>query len=37
MPQLAPPATEQRGRVPASDRLALSEWEEGGGDPDDLL
>ena len=37
VPQLAPTATEQRGGVPASDRLALSEWEEGGGDPDDLL
>ena len=36
-PQLAPTATEQRGRVPAGDRLALSEWEEAGGDPDDLL
>jgi hypothetical protein len=36
VPQLAPTATEQRGGVPASDRLALSEWDE-GGDPDDLL
>ncbi|HEX7147934.1 MAG TPA: BON domain-containing protein [Actinomycetota bacterium] len=34
VPQLAPTATEQRGGVPASDRLALSEWEEGGGDPE---
>jgi len=37
VPQLAPTATEQRGGVPAADRLALSEWEEAGGDPDDLL
>ena len=36
VPQLAPTATEQRGGVPAADRLALSEWDE-GGDPDDLL
>jgi hypothetical protein len=36
VPQLAPTATEQRGGVPASDALALSEWEE-GGEPDDLL
>ncbi|HKO83725.1 MAG TPA: BON domain-containing protein [Actinomycetota bacterium] len=36
VPQLAPTATEQRGGVPPSDALALSEWEE-GGDPDDLL
>jgi hypothetical protein len=34
VPQLGPTATEQRGGVPASDRLALSEWEERGGDPD---
>jgi hypothetical protein len=37
VPQLAPTVTEQRGGVPAADRLALSEWEEAGGDPDDLL
>src|SRR4029450_12203001 len=37
VPQLAPTATEQRGGVPPSDALALSEWEEEGGDPDDLL
>jgi BON domain len=37
VPQLAPTATEQRGGVPAADRLALSEWEAAGGDPDDLL
>jgi hypothetical protein len=37
VPQLAPTATEQRGGVPAADRLALSEWEEAGGEPDDLL
>jgi hypothetical protein len=37
VPQLAPTVTEQRGGVPAGDRLALSEWEEAGGDPDDLL
>jgi hypothetical protein len=37
VPQLAPTATEQRGGVAAGDRLALSEWEERGGDPDDLL
>jgi BON domain-containing protein len=37
VPQLAPTATEQRGGVSPADRLALSEWEEGGGDPDDLL
>ena len=37
VPQSAPTATEQRGGVPAADRLALSEWEERGGDPDDLL
>jgi BON domain len=37
VPQLAPTATEQRGGVPAADRLALEQWEEAGGDPDDLL
>jgi BON domain len=37
VPQLAPTATEQRGGVPPADRLALSEWDEAGGDPDDLL
>jgi hypothetical protein len=35
-PQLAPTVTEQRGGVPAGDRLALSDWEEEGADPDDL-
>jgi BON domain len=34
VPQLAPTATEQRGGVPAADRLALSEWEEAAGDPE---
>lgn len=37
VPQLAPTAAEQRGGVAAADRLALSEWDEAGGDPDDLL
>ena len=37
VPQLAPTVTEQRGGVPAEDRLALEEWEEAGGEPDDLL
>jgi hypothetical protein len=37
VPQLAPTAAEQRGGVSPADRLALSEWEENGGDPDDLL
>jgi hypothetical protein len=37
VPQLAPTVTEQRGGVSPRDRLILSEWEEGGGDPDDLL
>jgi hypothetical protein len=37
VPQLAPTVTEQRGGVDPEDRLALSEWEEEGGDPDDLL
>jgi BON domain len=37
VPQLAPTTTEQRGGVPPEDRLALSEWEEAGGEPDDLL
>jgi hypothetical protein len=37
VPQLAPTVTEQRGGVAPSDRLALSAWEERGGDPDDLL
>jgi BON domain len=37
VPQLAPTVTEQRGGMPAADRLALAEWEEAGGDPDDLL
>jgi BON domain len=37
VPQLAPTATEQRGGVAPEDRLALSAWEEDGGDPDDLL
>jgi hypothetical protein len=37
VPQLAPTVTEQRGGWAAEDGLALSEWEEAGGDPDDLL
>jgi hypothetical protein len=37
VPQLAPTATEQRGGVAAADRLALEEWDEAGGEPDDLL
>ena len=37
VPQLAPTVTEQRGGVAPEDRLALSEWEEEGGEPDDLL
>ncbi|HZA84732.1 MAG TPA: BON domain-containing protein, partial [Actinomycetes bacterium] len=37
VPQLAPTVTEQRGGVDPENRLALSEWEEEGGDPDDLL
>jgi hypothetical protein len=37
VPQLAPTATEQRGGWAAEDALALSEWEDEGGDPDDLL
>jgi hypothetical protein len=37
VPQLAPTATEQRGGVAPEDRLALSEWEEAGGELDDLL
>jgi hypothetical protein len=37
VPQLAPTVTEQRGGVPAEDRLALEEWDEAGGEPDDLL
>jgi hypothetical protein len=36
VPQGAPTVTEQRGGVAAGDRLALSDWDE-GGDPDDLL
>jgi BON domain len=37
VPQLAPTRTEERGGVSPRDRLALSAWEERGGDPDDLL
>jgi hypothetical protein len=37
VPQLAPTVTEQRGGWAPEDALALSEWEEEGGDPDDLL
>jgi hypothetical protein len=37
VPQLAPTATEQRGGWAEEDALALSEWEDAGGDPDDLL
>jgi hypothetical protein len=37
VPQLAPTATEQRGGWAQEDALALSEWEDEGGDPDDLL
>jgi hypothetical protein len=37
VPQLAPTVTEQRGGVPAEDRLAREEWDEAGGEPDDLL
>jgi hypothetical protein len=37
VPQLAPTATEQRGGWAQEDALALSEWEDAGGDPDDLL
>jgi hypothetical protein len=37
VPQLAPTATEQRGGWAQENALALSEWEEQGGEPDDLL
>ena len=37
VPQLAPTATEQRGGWAAENALELSEWEDAGGDPDDLL
>jgi hypothetical protein len=37
VPQLAPTATEQRGGWARENALALSEWEEEGGEPDDLL
>jgi len=37
VPQLAPTATEQRGGWAQENALALSEWEDQGGDPDDLL
>jgi BON domain len=37
VPQLAPTRVEERGGVSPGDREALSTWEEGGGDPDDLL
>src|SRR4029453_5176115 len=37
VPQLAPTATEQRGGWAQENALALSEWEDEGGEPDDLL
>jgi BON domain-containing protein len=37
VPQLAPTVTEQRGGWAHENALALSEWEEEGGEPDDLL
>jgi hypothetical protein len=37
VPQLAPTAVEQRGGISPRDRELLSEWEERGGEPDDLL
>ena len=37
VPQLAPTVTEQRGGWAAENSLELSEWEDEGGDPDDLL
>jgi hypothetical protein len=37
VPQLAPTATEQRGGWARENAQALSEWEDAGGDPDDLL
>jgi hypothetical protein len=37
VPQLAPTVTEQRGGWAQENALALSEWEDAGGDPDDLL
>jgi hypothetical protein len=37
VPQLAPTVTEQRGGWAQENALELSEWEEAGGDPDDLL
>jgi BON domain len=37
VPQLAPTATEQRGGWARENALELSEWEDAGGDPDDLL
>jgi hypothetical protein len=37
VPQLAPTVTEQRGGWAREDALELSEWEDQGGDPDDLL
>jgi hypothetical protein len=37
VPQLAPTATERRGGWAREDALVLSEWEDEGGNPDDLL
>jgi hypothetical protein len=37
VPQLAPTVTEQRGGWARENALALSEWEDEGGEPDDLL
>ena len=37
VPQLAPTATEQRGGWARENAMDLSEWEDAGGDPDDLL
>jgi hypothetical protein len=37
VPQLAPTVTEQRGGWAREDALELSEWEDEGGAPDDLL
>jgi hypothetical protein len=37
VPQLAPTVTEQRGGWAQENALALSEWEDEGGEPDDLL
>jgi hypothetical protein len=37
VPQLAPTRVEERGGVSPADRQALAGWEDGGGEPDDLL